>query len=40
MERLDASIRRQLLKDDEAIVGKVFELAGNNARAVQANTRH
>ena len=40
MERLDAAIRRQLLKDDELFVGKAFELGGNNARAVQANTRH
>ena len=40
MERLDISIRQQLLKDDAELIGKPFELAGNNARAIQANTRH
>lgn len=40
MERLDISIRQNLLKDDEQFIGKPFELAGNNARAVQANARH
>ena len=40
MERLDASIRRQLLKDDEAWVGKPFDLSGDNARAIQSNVRH
>jgi Fe-S-cluster containining protein len=40
MERLDASIRRQLLLDDRDIVGKPFPLEGNTARFVQANTRH
>lgn len=36
---MDRAKRRQLLKDDQALIGKPFELA-NNARAVQANTRH
>ncbi len=40
MERLDATIRRQLLKDDEVFIAKPFELVGDNARAIQANTRH
>lgn len=39
MERLDPAIRRQLLKDDAAWVGKPFDISGN-ARALQANTRH
>ena len=33
-------MRRQLLKDDEAWVGKPFDLGGNNARAIQSNVRH
>ena len=40
MERLDITIRQQLLKDDVQHIGRPFELAGDNARAVQANTRH
>lgn len=41
MERLDASIRRQLLKDDEAFIGQPIEIFGPNiGRTVQANTRH
>jgi len=40
MERLDAAIRAQVLKDDQLFVGKPFLLAGDNARAIQANTRH
>jgi Fe-S-cluster containining protein len=40
MERLDAAIRAQVLSDDQQIIGKPFLLAGDNARAVQANTRH
>ena len=41
MERLDVSIRRQILKDDESIVGQPLELFGAGiGRSVQANTRH
>ncbi len=40
MERLDASLRRQLEVNDRAVVGKPFALTGENAYAVQANTRH
>ncbi len=40
MERVDAGVREQLLKDDQQIVGKAFDIAGNNARVIQANTRH
>src|SRR4051812_11354540 len=40
MERLDISIRQQLLKDDVQHIGMPFALVGDNARAVQANTRH
>ena len=39
-ERYDAAIREQVLKDDQQIVGKAFDLLGNNARVIQANTRH
>jgi Fe-S-cluster containining protein len=40
MELLDITVRRQLLYDDQHIVGQAFALSGENARAVQANTRH
>ncbi len=40
MQRLDESIRQQLLMDDQSIIGRPFPLAGENARVVQANTRH
>jgi len=40
IERYDAAIREQLLKDDQHIVGKTFDTAGNNPRVIQANTRH
>ncbi len=40
MERLDITIRRKLLYDDQHIVGQPFALSGDNARAIQANTRH
>jgi Fe-S-cluster containining protein len=40
MDRLDSAIRRQLLKDDALFIGKPFELAGDNARGIQANARH
>lgn len=39
-ERLDASIRRQLLIDDQHIIGRGFAMDGDAARVVQANTRH
>ena len=38
-ERMDRAKRRQLIKEDQAWVGKPFELR-DNVRAVQANTRH
>jgi Fe-S-cluster containining protein len=40
IERYDAAIRRQLLMDDQSIIGRPIALVGDNARAVQANTRH
>ena len=40
MERLDITVRRQLLYDDQQIVGQAFAVVGDNARAIQANTRH
>ena len=40
MQRLDESIRQQVLMDDQSIIGRAFPLSGENARAVQANTRH
>ena len=40
IERYDAAIRERLLKDDQHIVGKAIDIAGNNARVIQANTRH
>ncbi len=40
MERYDVTIRREVEKNDAAFVGKPFNLVGENAYAVQANTRH
>jgi hypothetical protein len=39
-ERLDASVRRQILLEDEAWVGKPLDISGASPRAVQANVRH
>jgi Fe-S-cluster containining protein len=39
-QRYDAAIRRQLLMDDQSIIGRPFAIVGDNARAIQANTRH
>lgn len=40
MDRYDAAVRREIEKNDAAFVGKPFALVGENAYAVQANTRH
>ena len=40
MQRLDESLRRQLLLHDAAYVGKPFPLKGDIAVAIQANVRH
>jgi Fe-S-cluster containining protein len=37
--RMDAAARAQVLREDQAWVGKSFDVKGN-ARAIQANTRH
>ncbi|MBY0508887.1 MAG: YkgJ family cysteine cluster protein [Rhodospirillaceae bacterium] len=39
-ERLDASVRRQILIEDQAWIGKPVDISGANPRAVQANVRH
>lgn len=39
-ERMDRGKRRQLLKDDQAFIGKAFSMDSRSVRAVQANTRH
>jgi hypothetical protein len=39
-ERLDASLRRQLLIDDQQLIGRGFAMDESAARVVQANTRH
>jgi hypothetical protein len=39
-ERLDRAKRRQLLKEDQAFIGKPFDMDNRSIRAVRANTRH
>ena len=39
-ERMDRGKRRQLLKEDQAFIGKPFAMDSRSVRAVQANTRH
>lgn len=40
MERYDVTIRREVGKNDAAFVSQPFNLVGENAYAVQANTSH
>ena len=40
MDRLDISIRRELLKEDAQYIGRAFDIFAVDARAIQANTRH
>jgi hypothetical protein len=40
LERLDPSVRRTLVQEDQNWVGTPLEIAGNNARAIQAHTRY
>ena len=39
-ERLDAGVRRQILSEDEAWIGKPLDISGATPRAIQANVRH
>ena len=39
-ERMDRGKRRQLLKEDQAFIGRPFAMDKGSVRAVQANTRH
>jgi hypothetical protein len=40
VERLDISIRRQILKDDEMMIGQPVDTITSNPRAIQAHVRH